>query len=344
MTKDLISVVIPVFNEERNIPLAYAAVTEQFTGCPDIDYEIIFTDNHSSDNSFAVLTEIASRDERVKVLRFVRNFGFNRSILSGYRHAAGDAAIQIDCDLEDPPSLIPQFINLWRRGHDVVIGVRTQRTDSRLVVAGRRAFFNLLNRVSDIPHIENGGDFRLVDRSILDQLRIITDPDPYVRGLISELATNQTTVEFARNVRQHGESKFPLRQLVRLALVGLYAHSTLPLKLATYAGLVITLLTALLSGGYLLAWFLSPDDWPAGFATTTVLILFGISLNALFLGIIGEYVARIYHHVRIRPTVVVERSLNTSISGGLYAGSSNNRPHEPESILGSSSFDDGKKG
>lgn len=318
MMKTLISIVIPVFNEEHNIPLAYAAVTEQFTRYHDLDYEIIFTDNHSTDKSFVVLTEIAARDERVKVLRFSRNFGFNRSILAGYRHASGAAAIQIDCDLEDPPSLFPQFIELWRQGHDVVIGVRTQRTESRLVGAGRRAFFSLLNRISDIPHIENSGDFRLVDRSILDQLRVVADPDPYVRGLISELAANQATVEFARNIRQHGESKFPLRQLVRLALVGLYAHSTVPLKLATYAGLAITLLTALLSGGYILAWFLSPDGWPAGFATTTVLILFGISLNALFLGIIGEYVARIYHHVRIRPSVVVEKALNTEAAGGLY--------------------------
>lgn len=318
MTKTLISIVIPVFNEEHNIPLAYAAVSEQFTGRPDLEYEIIFTDNHSTDKSFAVLTEIAARDRRVKVLRFSRNFGFNRSILAGYRHASGAAAIQIDCDLEDPPSLFPQFIELWRQGHDVVIGVRTQRTESRFVGVGRRLFFNLLNRVSNIPHIENSGDFRLVDRTILDQLRVIADPDPYVRGLISELAANQTAVEFARNVRQHGESKFPLRQLVRLALVGLYAHSTAPLKLATYAGLAITLLTAVLSGGYILAWLVSPDAWPAGFATTTVLILFGISLNALFLGIIGEYVARIYHHVRVRPSVVVESTLNTTAVGGLY--------------------------
>lgn len=320
MTPSLISVVIPVFNEEHNIPLAYAAVTEQFAGRPDLDYEIIFTDNHSTDGSFAVLTAIAARDPRVKVLRFSRNFGFNRSIFAGYRVASGDAAIQIDCDLEDPPSLFARFIELWRLGHDVVIGVRAQRSDGHLVRLGRRVFFNFLNRVSDIAHIENSGDFRLVDRSILDQLRLIADPDPYVRGLISELAAKPATVEFARNIRQHGESKFPLRQLVRLALVGLYAHSTVPLKLATYAGLVITFFTMLLSGGYILAWLLAPQVWPAGFATTTLLILFGISLNALFLGIIGEYVARIYHHVRIRPSVVVEQALNIDASGGQYLG------------------------
>jgi len=328
MTKSLISIVIPVYNEEHNIPLAYEAVKAQFVGRPDLDYEIIFTDNHSTDSSYAVLAEIAIRDSRVKVLRFTRNFGFNRSILAGYRLASGDAAIQIDCDLEDPPTMFARFIELWRQGHDVVIGVRRQRSDGRMVTAGRRAFFRLLNRVSDIPHIENSGDFRLVDRSILDQLRMITDPDPYVRGLISELAANQTTAEFARNIRQHGESKFPLRQLVRLALVGLYAHSTAPLKLATYAGLAVTLFTLLLSGGYIVAWLIDPEAWPAGFATTTVLILFGISLNALFLGIIGEYVGRIYHHVRIRPSVVVEQALNTETRGSQYPQPTIARPVE----------------
>jgi dolichol-phosphate mannosyltransferase len=318
MKKTLISIVIPVYNEERNIPLAYTAVAKEFADRPDIDYEIIFTDNHSSDNSFAILKEIASRDKKVKVVRFSRNFGFNLSILCGYRLAAGDAAIQIDCDLEDPPSLLPQFIDLWRKGHDVVIGVRVRRSDDRVVTMGRRAFFKILNKVSNTSHVENSGDFRLIDRTILDQLRVIADPSPFVRGLINELAANPATVEFVRSVRQHGESKFPLRQLVRLAFAGLYAHSTAPLKLATYAGLAITLFTALLSGGYILAWLISPEDWPAGFATTTVLILFGISLNALFLGIIGEYVARIYHHVRLRPSVVVEKSLNTNISGGIY--------------------------
>ena len=318
--RTLISVIIPVYNEEANIPKAYKAVMSELAKHDDLDAELIFTDNHSTDRSFEVLQGIAEQDPRVKVLRFSRNFGFNKSILTGYRQASGGAAIQIDCDLEDPPELFHEFIRLWRQGHDVVVGVRAQRTENVWIGRARRAFYTLLNQLSETPHVMDSGDFRLIDRKILDQLRLIHDPYPYVRGLVSELATRQATVPFSRQRRQHGESKFPLRNLIRLAMEGVYAHSTLPLKLATYIGIAVSLITVLVSGGYLTAWLLSPQDWPAGFATTTILILFGISLNALFLGIIGEYIARIYQQVRTRPTVIVERALNIEKAIGIYPG------------------------
>jgi glycosyltransferase involved in cell wall biosynthesis len=318
--RTLISVIIPVFNEEANIPMAYEAVTAEMARYGDLEIELIFTDNHSTDRSFDVLHGIAERDPRVKVLRFSRNFGFNKSILAGYRQANGSAAIQIDCDLEDPPELFHEFIRLWRGGHDVVVGVRAQRDENVWIGRARRGFYTLLNKLSETQHVVGSGDFRLVDRKILDQLRLIHDPYPYVRGLISELATHQTAVTFNRKSRQHGESKFPLRSLIRLAMEGVYAHSTLPLKLATYIGLTVSIITVLVSGGYLAAWLLSPQDWPAGFATTTILILFGISLNALFLGIIGEYIARIYQQVRTRPAVIVERTLNVDKTIGIYPG------------------------
>ncbi len=318
--RTLISVIIPVYNEEANIPMAYAAVMAELAKHDDIDVELIFTDNHSTDRGFEVLQDIAERDPRVKVLRFSRNFGFNKSILTGYRQASGSAAIQIDCDLEDPPELFHQFIRLWRDGHDVVVGVRAQREEGFWIGRARRSFYSFLNKLSETQHVMGSGDFRLVDRKILDQLRLIHDPYPYVRGLISELATRQAAVPFSRKSRQHGESKFPLRSLIRLAMEGVYAHSTLPLKLATYIGLMVSLITILVSGGYLAAWMLAPQDWPAGFATTTILILFGISLNALFLGVIGEYIARIYQQVRTRPAVIIERTLNIDKPVGIYPG------------------------
>ncbi|MDP2750988.1 MAG: glycosyltransferase family 2 protein [Rhodocyclaceae bacterium] len=318
MKKTLISIIIPVYNEEANIAAAYEAVVKEFDVCNDIDFEIVFTDNHSTDKSFSLLSDIAKRDRRVKVLRFTRNFGFNKSILAGYRHAAGDAAIQIDCDLEDPPALFHDFIRLWRSGHDVVVGVRTRRKENIAKTIVRRSFYAVLNNLSDGIHEVNSGDFRLIDRTILDQLKIIQDPYPFVRGLVSELSINPASVSFSRNNRQFGESKFPLRHLIRLALEGVYAHSTAPLKLASYTGLIITLLMTILTGYYIIAWLLSPSAWPAGFATTTILILFGISLNALFLGIIGEYIARIYQQGRTRPSVVIEKSINIEASGGVY--------------------------
>jgi polyisoprenyl-phosphate glycosyltransferase len=318
MSKQLISVIVPVFNEQDNVRRSYDAITAEFARMEGVELELIYTDNHSTDATFDRLSELAHADQRVKVIRFARNFGFNRSILTGYRVARGDAAIQIDCDLEDPPSVFHDFIRLWRQGHDVVIGLRAQRREGRLMVALRKAFYRFLDRISETPQQTDAGDFRLVDRRILDQLRQIEDAQPYVRGLISELAYNQTGVTYQRNAREYGESKFPLRELVRLGLQGVYAHSTVPLRMATYIGIAIALATAALTGVYVLGRLFWPQEWPRGFATTTVLILFGISLNALFLGVIGEYVARIYQQVRLRPTVVVEKSLNVEAIGAVY--------------------------
>lgn len=314
MKSQLISIIVPVFNEEENVARAYETIVAELDKCRDITFEIIFTDNHSTDLTFERLEKLAARDERVKVLRFARNFGFNRSILTGYRHARGDAAIQIDCDLEDPPSLFHEFISLWREGHDVVVGIRARRVENWAMVLARKAFYRILGSISETPHQIDAGDFRLVDRSILNQLKLIDDAQPYVRGLISELASNQGSVPYTRNRREFGESKFPLRQLIKLGFDGVYAHSIIPLKLATYIGMGIALSTALATGIYIIGRLIAPDDWPPGFATTTILILFGISLNALFLGIIGEYIARIYQQLRHRPTVIVEKALNTDVS------------------------------
>lgn len=305
-----ISVVVPVYNEEHNVERAYSSIVEEFAKLPDYSYEIIFTDNHSTDGTFGKLKALAASDPDVRVMRFARNFGFHRSILTGYRHARGAAAIQIDCDLEDPPSLFPEFLRLWREGHDVVVGVRSDRPESRAMIAIRRAFYQLLDRISEVPQAVDAGDFRLIDRKIIEQLKNIEDAQPYVRGLISELARNQTGVAYSRQKREFDKSKFPLPELVRLAMSGILSYSVEPLRVATYLGIFVSLVTAVMTCGYVIARLLTHNPWPSGFATTTVLILCGISLNAIFLGVIGEYIGRIYIQARKRPTVIVEQSLN----------------------------------
>jgi dolichol-phosphate mannosyltransferase len=318
--KPLISIVVPVYNEEANVHRAYEAICAELAPREDLVFEIVFTDNHSTDATFALLKELAQRDPRVRVIRFARNFGFNRSILAGYRFARGDAAIQIDCDLEDPPQLFHEFIRLWGEGHDVVVGVRARRQESPLRARARSAYYRLLDSISETRHEMNAGDFRLVARSVLDQLKAIDDAHPYMRGLVSELAQNQAAVPYVRTGRREfGESKFPARQLLKLALEGVFAHSTLPLKLATYIGLAVAAVTTVMSAIFLLGRLLEPEKWPVGYATTTLLILFGISLNGLFLGVLGEYIGRIYHQVRRRPSVIVEKALNLDASGGVYA-------------------------
>lgn len=308
----LISIVIPVYNEQNNVRRCYEAIKEVARDiAPRYRVEIIFTDNHSTDRTFGILHEIAAEDPSVRVLRFVRNFGINKSILTGYRHARGDAAVQIDCDLQDPPSLIPEFIKRWERGHDVVVGLRVKRDESRLLELSRRMYYRLLFALTNDPVIPDAGEFRLVDRSILDQLRSINDAEPYVRGIISSLARRQVGIPYERRRREFDKSKFPLGRLILLAVDGLLSHTILPLRLAFIVGIVISFLALCLSSYYLAARLLFDARWPSGFATLSILILFGTALNALFLGIIGEYLGRIYVQLRLRPTTVIEERIDT---------------------------------
>lgn len=313
----LLSIVLPVYNEEHNVRRAYTEISEVFETLPDVDIEFIFADNHSTDGTFAELRKLAAEDSRVRVLRYARNFGFNRSLLTAYRHAKGAAAIQIDCDLEDPPRIMLDFVRLWRAGHDVVVGVRAKRMEPWLLSTSRRIFYRLIDAISEETHEMDAGDFRLVDRRILDQIRLVRDTRPYVRGLISEFARNQASVRYARDKRMAGESKFRFVALVELALEGIFSQSTVPLRLASFIGFVIAIITAIVSGIYAVMRLVSPENWPAGLATTTVLLLFGISINAIFLGIIGEYVGRIYSQVRDRPVVILEEAINIDTSDDL---------------------------
>ncbi len=313
----LISLVMPVYNEEANVDRAYAALTAIFEKLPQYDLEFVFTDNHSEDRTFERLTALAKADNRVKVIRFTRNYGFQRSLLTAYRNASGDAAIQVDCDLQDPPELIPQFIALWEKGHDVVVGLRRRREEPALLTLGRRIFYALLDRISDDPLTRDAGDFRLVDRSVIDRLKELNDFNPYVRGVVSSFAARETGIPYDRAPRLHGRSKFPVRKLVGFALDGIIGHSVLPLRLASYAGLVD--LGSRIPARclfYLFEALLFRHSWPSGFATLVVVTLFGISLNAIFLGIIGEYVSRIYQQVRFRPLVTVEATQNIAAGTG----------------------------
>jgi nucleotide sugar dehydrogenase len=308
--RKLISIVIPVYNEEKNVQRAYAEVCKVFDDMDRYDLEILFTDNHSNDRTPDILAEIASTDKRVRVVLFARNFGFQNSVLTGYRLATGDAAFQLDCDLQDPPALFPAFLEQWERGYDVVVGVRRTRKENKLIETMRKLFYRFLRRFSDDYMVVDGGDFRLVDRSVLDLLRTIHDAHPYTRGLISSLAARQVGIPYDRMSRELGQSKFPVRRLFGLAMDGILAHSMLPLRLATYCGLLMSLLLFLLGLFYIIARMFAGAEWPTGFATVAALVAMSASLNAIFLGIIGEYVGRIYDQVRRRPNTIIARTIN----------------------------------
>lgn len=308
--RPLISICIPVFNEEANVDRAMERVARVFDGLPDYRYEIVFTDNHSTDSTFPILNAAALGDERIRVARFAANVGFQRSILTGYLLARGDAVIQLDCDLQDPPELIGQMLAHWRNGADVVYGVRRKRKEGRVITATRKIFYRLLDYLSDdhLPH--DAGDFRLVDRKVVEVLRNIDDKSPYLRGMITLIGFRQVAFIYDRNEREFGESKFNLRSLFRLATDAVVAHSTVPLQLASYIGFGLALIATIFGASFAIGKFIAGASWPAGFATLVVLILFNMALTSMLLGIIGIYLSRVLTQTRGGPMSVIEASVN----------------------------------
>ena len=318
-SKRLITICVPVFNEELNIEPLYLSLLPIMDEVADkYDFELLFTDNHSTDKTFRVLEQLASHDPRVRVIRFARNFGFQRSVFSAYLNARGEAAVQLDCDLQDPPGLILEFIRKWEEGYRVVYGVRSSRKEGWWMNAVRKLFYRLVDSLSEDPLPLDAGDFRLVDRCVLDELQKFEDYQPYLRGTIATLGFDQIGIPYDRAERTRGESKFSFRELIGLALDGILNHSVIPLRLATYLGLGVSVATVLAIGAYTLGRLFLGRNWPPGFASIIVLVLGSLSLNALFLGIIGEYLGRIYRQVKRRPLTVVEREVNPAQTDGKW--------------------------
>lgn len=309
--RPLVSICIPVFNEEENVERAYRALSSVMNSVADqYDAEFVFTDNHSTDSTFAILQQLAAADRRVRVYRFSRNFGYQRSIHTGYMKTRGDVAVQFDCDLQDPPEMIPEFLRLWRQGNKVVYGIRRSRREGWLITTTRKVFYRLVEYLSDEPVPRDAGDFRLIDRRILDALRSIRDSRIYLRGRIAEMGFQQIGVPYDRRERELGTPKFTLSQYFRLAIDAVTAHSALPLRLSAYFGVAITSVTFVAALAYLVASLTVGRPWPAGFTTLVLIALMSLGLMSLFLGILGEYLARIYEQVKQSTGVLIESSLN----------------------------------
>lgn len=305
--RPLISIVVPVFNEELNVGPFYETVTAETAALSSAyDFEFVFTDNHSTDNTFALLRALAARDPRVRAFRFSRNFGYQRSIMTGYSRARGDAAIQLDVDLQDPPELMSRFLDEWQNGADVVYGVRVKRQESWIINTQRVLFYRLIDKLSEEKIPLDAGDFRLISRRVIDLLKSFEDAQPYLRGTIATLGFKQVGIPYSRNARVRGESKFPFSKLVSLAMDGILNHSTVPLRISTYFGLAVSVITLLSVFGYVIARLVLRSEWPAGFATLAALGLASISINAMLLGIIGEYLGRMYQQMKKQPLTIIE--------------------------------------
>jgi glycosyltransferase involved in cell wall biosynthesis len=308
--KPLVSISIPVLNEAGNLNALYArlcALAERMTD--HCDLEFVFSDNHSTDETWAMLSQISANDPRVRAIRFSRNFGFQNSILANYLHTRGDAIMQIDADLQDPPEMLEQFFDLWQKGYHVVYGIRRKRPEGWLLNIIRKCGYWVIDKISEHPIPRNVGDFRLVDRAVVETIAKSRAPSPYLRGMIAGIGFNQTGIPYDRDARVTGESKFNLTRLLRLGLTAVFNHSTVPLRIASAIGIII-LLWSLGAAVYYIILRLVDPELPRGFASIQVMVLFGIGLNAFLLGIIGEYILRIYRILRADPIAIIEQSLN----------------------------------
>ncbi len=307
----LISVVVPVFNEAENIGEFFRRVVPIMESLgPRYDYEIVATDNCSTDNTFELLQAEAERNHRIRAYRLSKNFGFQRSILTGLSLTRGDAALQLDCDLQDPPEMIAEFLCLWESGYHVVYGIRKKRQEGPVITGARKVFYRLINALSDEELPTDAGDFRLIDRRIIDELSRIKDTHPYIRGTIASLGFRQVGIPYERAKRANGVSKFSFRDLFALASDGILNHSLVPLRLATYTGLALSVTSLLVMVAYIIARLTIGVGWPNGFATLIVVNLFSFGVLSVFLGIIGEYIGRIHEQLKDLPISIIERSIN----------------------------------
>jgi dolichol-phosphate mannosyltransferase len=308
--KPLISLSIPVLNEQDNLDALYARLAALADRLADrCDLEFVFSDNHSDDATWPKLADLARKDPRIRAIRFSKNFGFQRSILANYMHTRGDAIMQIDADLQDPPELLEVFFAHWQAGYHVVYGVRRKRQENAFINGFRKLGYWLIDRVSDHSIPRDAGDFRLVDRRVVQALLQMKTASPYLRGMIAGLGFNQIGLEYDREARTAGQSKFGVSRLIRLGLTAVFNHSTVPLRLASVAGLAMLVLSIIGAIYYAVLKLIQPE-LPRGLASIHILVLFGIGLQSLLLGIVGEYLLRIYLILRAEPIAIVENSLN----------------------------------
>jgi glycosyltransferase involved in cell wall biosynthesis len=310
--KPLISITIPVLNESGNVAALYARLHALGERMRDkCDLEFVFSDNHSDDATWTMLADLAARDPRVRAIQFSKNVGFQRSILANYLHTRGDAVMQIDADLQDPPEMLETFFDLWQQGNQVVYGIRRKRPESWLLRNFRRLGYWVIDKISEHPIPRDVGDFRLIDRKVVEAVANTRTSSPYLRGMIAGIGFKQTGVVYDRDARVAGESKFNMSRLVRLGLTAVFNHSVVPLRAASFLGLLI-LGVSVVGALYYAVLRLFHPELPRGLASIHILVLFGIGLNSFFLGIIGEYLLRIYLIVRHEPIAIVQHSLNFS--------------------------------
>jgi len=307
----LISVVAGCLNEEQNVRELYDRVIRVFEQeLPSYTFEFMVIDNASTDNTVAVLKEIARQDRRVRIIVNNRNFGHIRSGYHALLQARGEAVIAMASDLQDPPEMIPQFVKKWEEGYRIVLAQKTNTEESALFWVVRNAYYNLISRLSEIELVKNATGFGLYDRAVIEDIRSIADPYPYFRGLICELGYKRALIPFTQPARKRGFTKNNFYTLYDMALLGITNHSKVPLRLATFSGFCLGTLSFLIGLIYLVYKLLYWSRFQLGTAPVVVGIFFFGAIQLFFIGILGEYVGSIYTQVLRRPPVIERERIN----------------------------------
>lgn len=310
MPVPLISVLTPCYNEELNVREIYLAVQQEFAALPQYRYEHIFIDNGSTDGTREILRTIAAANPAVKAIFNTRNFGPVRSPVYGLLQAHGDAVIGLAADFQDPPTMIPRLLEAWTAGAKVALGVKLESDEHWLMYNVRDAYYRMLASVADIDVVHQATGFGIFDQRVIQAMRTIADPYPFLRGLIAEVGYPIVRIPFRQEKRRAGSSKINMYQLFDVALQGVVGHSKIPLRIATLSGVVTAGLSLVVAMGYLVAKLVWWERFTLGIAPLVIGFFFLSAIQLIFIGVVGEYVGAIYTYVKNRPLVFESERLN----------------------------------
>jgi glycosyltransferase involved in cell wall biosynthesis len=306
-----ISIVVPTFNEEKNVYPVYNEITAVMNQeMEKYDYEILFIDNNSADSTRSIIELLCENDKKVKAIFNARNFGQMRSHYYGLINATGDCAILMHADLQNPPSIIPDFIREWENGYKVVIGIKKSSKESPAMFFLRTCYYKLMKKISDTEQIEHFTDFELLDREFLGVLRNLNDPIPYLRGIVSELGFKIQRVHYRQNKRERGKTSASIKVLYDFGMLGITSYSKAIMRIATVLGFILSGISFLAGISTLIMKLTHWDDFPVRIAAIGVGVFILGSLQLFFIGFLGEYILNINTRVMNRPLVIEERRIN----------------------------------
>ena len=306
-----ISVIIPMYYEEEVAEECYKRMTSVLQNIENYDYEIICINDGSRDKTLSILENLAIRDKKLKLLSFSRNFGHQCAVTAGLKYVTGDAIVIIDADLQDPPELIPEMLKLWEAGNDVIYGKRKTRDgESVFKLFTAKMFYKTLNALSDVEIPKDTGDFRLVDRKVVDTINSLPEHNKFLRGLFSWVGYKQIPFQYERKERFAGKTKYPLKKMLKLASDGIISFSTKPLKIVGGLGILSIVISFILLIYALISYIFKLNNLSAGWTSLMLGITFFAGVQLLSLWIMSEYIARIYDESKNRPQYIIEKKIN----------------------------------